>query len=89
MEVKTDCAKQSCKWCGEEGTLGAIHLHGKCPVLYLCRVNRVLWLMGEVEKLVHWALTNVTDLEVSFERKGEVLWVSMLADKDLAEYRSS
>ena len=89
MDVERDCAKQSCKWCGAEGTLGAIHLHGKCPVFSLRRVNQVLWLMGEVEKLGDWVLNNVTDLEVSFERKGEVLRVSVLADKDLAEYRSS
>ena len=89
MEVERYCAKQSCKWCGEEGTLGAIHLHGKCPVFYLRRVHMMMWLMGEVEKLGDWALTNVTDLEVCFKRTGEVLWVSVLADKDQADYKSS
>ena len=49
----------------------------------------MMWLMGEVEKLGDWALTNVTDLEVCFKRTGEVLWVSVLADKDQADYKSS
>ena len=70
MEVEREGQKGDCKWCGQNGGLGAAHLTNHCPDFYLRWVRQVQRVVDGVVALGEWHLRGIHDLEARFEGGG-------------------
>ena len=76
-----------CMWCGRSDSLRATHLRSQCPVFYARWVRIVDILTRDIEQQQGCAVRARSDLETEFDVAGDRVWVAVVPDGDLEEYK--